>query len=201
MSKTSNIRDMSSDEFIKIVSMFSTKRDIYNHFGIPENGTSSRLIKTKIDETGAKLKPRNRFKYKVITKECPVCGKSFTAQLNHPREKTTCSYACANTFFRSGINNGSHQKAIKKYSENELPSRTIQTKCFDTHDYKCCICSENRIVHVHHFDENHNNNDILNLIPLCPTCHQLFHTKQYRDVIYEGIILYRANFIETSNTK
>ena len=37
----------------------------------------------------------------------------------------------------------------------------------------CCIRSVN--LHVHHIDKNHSNNDVFNLLPLCPSCHRTVH--------------------------
>lgn len=34
-----------------------------------------------------------------------------------------------------------------------------------------------KIVTIHHIDENKNNNDFKNLIPLCPNHHQMVHSK------------------------
>jgi predicted HNH restriction endonuclease len=56
------------------------------------------------------------------------------------------------------------------------------------------ICGENKIVSVHHYDENHNNNSIENLIPLCPTHHQYIHSK-YKDEILNKVDEYRNYFI------
>jgi len=41
--------------------------------------------------------------------------------------------------------------------------------------HKCYVCGYNddeRILEVHHVDENRNNNDINNLKILCPNCHK-----------------------------
>ena len=44
-------------------------------------------------------------------------------------------------------------------------------------DYRCQICGkESTILHVHHIDHNHNNNDIYNMLPLCKTCHINLHS-------------------------
>ena len=37
-------------------------------------------------------------------------------------------------------------------------------------DHRCAICACDR-PQIHHIDENHTNNDINNLLPLCPNCH------------------------------
>ena len=38
------------------------------------------------------------------------------------------------------------------------------------YNHRCAICGGNH-PQIHHIDENPNNNDQLNLIPLCPNCH------------------------------
>jgi len=110
---------------------------------------------------------------------CPVC-KNIKANLGN----TTCSNSCANTYFRSGINN-------PNYNENS-PTAYIKI-CFSYHKKECIICGENKIVEVHHFDENHHNNSPENLVPLCPTHHQYYHSK-YRYVVEPRIIEYQQFF-------
>lgn len=63
------------------------------------------------------------------------------------------------------------------------------TICFLHHEKKCVICEESRIVTVHHLDENHENNNPANLISLCPTHHQYWHSR-YRYLIEEAVFRY-----------
>lgn len=43
-------------------------------------------------------------------------------------------------------------------------------------DFKCYLCGYFSLAnHVHHLDNNHANNDVLNLICLCHDCHKLAH--------------------------
>lgn len=160
---------------------------IKNVFGY-DNGKSRSKFLSLVEEQNidiSHLKSRHFF-YKRIIKKCPVCDKEFTTVINHRNEKTTCSHSCSNTFFRSGENNSNWGK----FSELKNPYRRI---CFEYHKRECVICSENKIVSVHHFDENHNNNSPENLIPLCPTHHQYVHSKYKNDVIGK-IIEYRNKF-------
>lgn len=46
---------------------------------------------------------------------------------------------------------------------------------------------------VHHFDENKKNNTKENLIPLCPTHHQYWHSR-YRFLVEGKIVKYIKNF-------
>ena len=46
---------------------------------------------------------------------------------------------------------------------------------------------------VHHYDENHNNNNIFNLIPLCPTHHVYIHS-EFKYLIQNIVDNYIENF-------
>jgi len=56
---------------------------------------------------------------------------------------------------------------------------------------ECVSCSFNKIVDVHHIDENNKNNSKSNLIGLCPNCHKLIHMGQYRQEIISNLIRQR----------
>lgn len=92
-------------------------------------------------------------------KICPVCSGLFYST------GVTCSCKCANTFFRSGTNHG-----------NWKPT-SYRTTCFSHHKKQCVVCGEQRIIEVHHFDEDKKNNSPENLVPLCPTHHQYLHSR------------------------
>jgi hypothetical protein len=111
-------------------------------------------------------------KYELIEKVCPVCFKNFTTRKGHPREKETCSYGCSNTYFRSGEDNGGYKEI------DELDSKVKYVRiCFNSHVKKCIICGEQNIVSVHHYDENHKNDEPSNLVPMCQTHHQYMHSR------------------------
>jgi len=121
-------------------------------------------------------------KYKQVTKNCPVCGTEFKTRVGAKDEKTTCSYSCSNTYFRSGKQN-------PNWDDN-----SYRSTCFHYHKKECVICGESKIVTVHHFDENHKNNNPENLIPLCPTHHQYVHSR-FKDEVIDKIIEYRTKFV------
>lgn len=106
-------------------------------------------------------------------KLCPVCD----APIVNYRISTTCGYACSNKLYRSGPLNGNWKED------------NYQSTCFHYHDKKCVVCSEQNIVAVHHLDENHSNNNPSNLIPLCPTHHQYWHSR-FKHLIEQQIIDY-----------
>ena len=101
---------------------------------------------------------------------------------NYKSSKGTCSRSCANTHFRSGIDNGNWS------------GERYQTLCFTQHKRKCVVCDEKKILAVHHYNEIHDDDRIENLVPLCPTHHQYVHSK-YKDEVKETIDKYVEEFI------
>lgn len=103
-------------------------------------------------ERGCYLNPVN----KVMCKHCqePI--------INFRTTKGTCSRSCANSYFRTGEDNGNYKGG---------ESKDYCAICYREHEKQCVICGEQDVVHVHHLDHNRENNKITNLIPLCPTHH------------------------------
>ena len=142
---------------------------------------SIKTVPGEAERTSNNLKNFRR-KYNRIKKNCPVCGNEFETLENHKNEKTTCSYSCSNSYFRSGINNPNWR------------DDTYRSTCFFYHKHKCVICDEEKILDVHHFDSDRSNNSPENLIPLCPTHHRYIHSDLKNEV--EGkIIEYRNNYV------
>lgn len=185
-------------EFTKIVSTSLSKSEICRKIGLPKNGTGLRHVTKRIDELKLDIShfstPQDRGvklrKYQHIKKDCPVCGTKFDAIVGSKREKQTCSYACSNTLFRSGNNNGQHRHGgytnLNKVdgSNGDSEYRVI---CFKKHERKCIVCGWDISVDVHHLDENHSNNDPNNLVPLCPNHHRMIHLKEYKEQLIEQI--------------
>jgi hypothetical protein len=110
-------------------------------------------------------------------KECPSCKKM------HSKNGITCSYGCSNSYFRSGENNPNWNPV------------SYRSTCFLYHEKKCVVCGEEKIVAVHHIDENKKNCSPSNLVPLCPTHHQYVHSR-YRDEVLPIVEEYMKNFKE-----
>lgn len=105
------------------------------------------------------------------SKDCVRCGESYTvfgrALTKKVTESKFCSRSCANN----------RQDYWNKNATN------YRTLCFQHNPKECRICGFDKIVVVHHMDENHHNNDINNLIPLCPNHHEMFHSKHKEEII------------------
>ncbi len=111
-----------------------------------------------------------------IKKICPICQNEFELK---NKVQITCSHSCSNTYFAKKRNKPEKYKSYK-------------TICFYHFPKKCIVCDEEKIVEVHHMDENHKNNNPKNLIPLCPTHHQYWHSR-YRDLIREKVLQFINN--------
>lgn len=193
----SKLESISTDTFINVFNQSTSISDIIKKLSIPSNGSSCRYVSNMINTLNLDvniLKQNYKNEYKQI-KICPVCNKEFLVpKKGRLSKKITCSYACANTYFRSGINNGMYNKTYKLELEGG-DTNNYRTKCFMYNQHKCCVCGEDKIVAVHHFDGDHTNNEISNLIPLCPTHHVYVHSK-YKHLIEDDINNFRLNLIK-----
>jgi hypothetical protein len=124
----------------------------------------------KKHETHCYLNPSNK-------KSCPVCD----SPIKNYKTSETCSYSCANKHFKIGPNNGNWK------------NESYRSTCFHYHKMECVVCGENNIVEVHHLDESKNNNNPENLIPLCPTHHQYWHSR-FRDKVESIVTDYIKNW-------
>ena len=173
----------------QIVNESKSKSEVCRKLGISVNGNGFKKVKTLFEEHTININilktnlRDSKTKYPLIEKSCPVCGDIFKTRKGHIRETKTCSHSCSNTYFRSGEDNPNWKQD------------SYRSTCFLYHKKECIICGENKIVEVHHFDGNNKNNIPENLIPLCPTHHQYYHSK-YRNIVNEKIIKFRNKFIK-----
>lgn len=120
---------------------------------------------------------------------CRKCGKVFSVTERKKRfpskEKYFCSRNCSNS-------EGGKTKSSLYHGDNVA---TYSTVCFRYHQKKCVVCGENKIVAVHHYNEDHNDNRPENLVPLCPTHHHYIHSR-YKHEIIDIVDRYVENFKE-----
>jgi len=124
--------------------------------------------------------------YKVFRVQCGACGRDYDVKerekLFPQKSSYFCSRSCANSV-------GGKAKAQKHYPD-DIASYTAVAWRY--HDKRCVVCGESNIVAVHHLNENHNDNDPKNLVPLCPTHHQYMHSR-YKQEIQEFVDNYVRN--------
>ena len=186
------IREYGEDLIVKTFNESKTRTEFLEKLGFKySNGTTSRFTSECISRFGLSSEHFDLYhksrKYTTVTKECPICGTEFEAKDGEPREKTTCSYGCANILFRSGEDNGRHKKG-----KGTTASSSYRYICFKYHDKKCIICGEDKVITVHHYDEDHYNNSPENLVPMCPTHHQYMHSR-HKHLISDQVDEYIKN--------
>jgi len=179
MSYKKQLIDLTELELLEIADQYTSASGYLKSRGISSNGNYGAIINKKMKLWDIKWL-KKEYKYKKIIKICPVCGSKFETK-NDKKETTTCSYSCSNTYFRSGTSNPNWK------------GNNYRTICFAYHKKECVICKENKIVEVHHLDENNKNNNIGNLVPLCPTHHQYWHSR-YKYIVEEKILEYIKEF-------
>lgn len=125
-------------EFKKVVENCNSISDILKKCGRYDNGGQRKILKKLIKEhkcdTSKFGSINNNRKYKLVEKECPVCRVKFVTGLGEPKEKTTCSVICSNSYFldkryNDVINKKRHESAIKYYETiGVIPLNTILCK-------------------------------------------------------------------------
>jgi len=99
------------------------------------------------------------------TKCCKRCGNNFVFEGRENTKKFKnakyCSRSCANNRQDWWLDNAVHYRTIALQHWKE----------------ECAICGFDKVVAIHHIDENKQNNDPHNLIPLCPNHHEMVHSK------------------------
>lgn len=170
------------NKLINAIKKSHNRTDVVVILKLPKNGKSLKTIKEHIEKYNIDIshfdKQYKNRKWEIVIKNCPICLKEFKIKKDHPRAKTTCSKSCSNTYFRTGLN-----------------ASNYKTICFSNHKKECIICKENKIVAVHHYDENHENNKPENLVPMCPNHHFYYHSR-YRHLVIKKIDKYVKNFIK-----
>lgn len=103
-------------------------------------------------------------------KVCKCCNNEFIFVGRENTKKFDdakfCSRSCANN-------------RQSWWHENATSYRTIALRY---HEPKCVVCGFDKVVAIHHIDENRQNNDPGNLIPLCPNHHEMVHSKWKNEV-------------------
>jgi very-short-patch-repair endonuclease len=142
------------EKFKAIVNESNGTGEICRKYNFCDNGQVRNIIKKFIKEHkintshfGLKTHPK---KYKSIEKKCPICKNNFITQINHPREKFTCSHKCGNLFFRRKHTEEEKNKieeGLKKYYDRvgrSIPTIMICKLCknnFNTNHKRRVYCS------------------------------------------------------------
>lgn len=111
---------------------------------------------------------------------CGYCGELVyrtKSELERSKSgKVFCNRSCSTSYHNMSIKSGEGHPNYKN------GQGSYRNKAFKFYDNVCATCNwheDPRILEVHHIDFNRTNNDIENLIILCPICHRKITNKHY----------------------
>jgi len=176
MDKFSSILLQDVDKLKQAVQTCETLSQVCTAFGYSNHGRNTKRARAVLDSLEidySHFREGVASKVYEYTKVCPNCNKEFTVLSNRDgNKKVTCSYSCANKYF-------SWKQGAKNYtgSEDQISYRDILFNYLKKYNIPiaCAVCNEQHVLDVHHIDEDRNNNEVDNLIALCPTHHQSYH--------------------------
>jgi Zn ribbon nucleic-acid-binding protein len=117
----------------------------------------------------------NRFEDDRESVECAYCGEYFYKPKSKLNSKSGLYFCCReHKDLSQRIESGEDFEALRP-AHYGLGLKNYRAVAFRAYEHKCACCGWNedeRILEVHHIDENHNNNAVSNLAILCPTCHR-----------------------------
>lgn len=109
-------------------------------------------------------------------KECAYCGKKFFVKNSHIKNSKSGMFFCCREHkdLAQRVDSGEKFNSIRP-EHFKTGEWNYREKALKEYPHKCMICGwdeDDRILEVHHIDENRENNSIDNLSVLCPTCHR-----------------------------
>lgn len=136
--------------------------------------------------------PHNKL-YRSTKFYCPNCGEYANKKQNYSfecayckkpikRVKSDIAKNISGNFYCSIDCGNKHKNEIRKNNGEWDIIKDYRAKAFQEYEHKCTVCNwdeDDRILEVHHIDENRENNAIDNLIILCPTCHRKLTSHHY----------------------
>ena len=78
------------------------------------------------------------------------------------------------------------QKGYNKNYYNNQSFNLLRKRIFNRDDNSCKICRSTQKLNIHHWDKNHDNNKLDNLITLCYICHAGIH-RIYKERSKNGV--------------
>lgn len=128
-----------------------------------------------------------------IETSCDYCGKIYllSASKYENNEFHFCCRECKDNAQRLDSGERFNKLRPEHYGRGS-GIYSYRERAFYTYEHKCAICGWNEdedVLQVHHIDENRQNNELDNLIILCPNCHQKLTIHKYHLVGREKIEL------------
>lgn len=117
--------------------------------------------------------------------ECAYCGQSITRSKSKLQNSKSGLYFCCREHkdLAQQIGSGEQFDDMRPPHFGDV-RRGYRTIAFKHYPHECAVCGYHdyddiSLLDVHHIDSNRDNNDIDNLIILCPNCHRKLTFNQY----------------------
>lgn len=127
---------------------------------------------------------KSRVSQNRLTVECAYCGIEFEKAPSKIKQSKSGLFFCCREHKDLAQRCSSGEKfAIIRPEHYGTTSKDYRTKAFEKYEHKCAVCGwceDERILEVHHIDTNHENNDVNNLMILCPICHRKLTLHYYQ---------------------
>lgn len=116
--------------------------------------------------------------------ECAYCNQKFMKAISKLEKSKSGLYFCCREHkdLAQRLESGQKFDEMRPDHYGKTESKNYREKSFRTYEHECAICGwdeDKDVLEVHHIDENRDNNDISNLIILCPICHRKLTTNKY----------------------
>lgn len=123
----------------------------------------------------ARFNGRLKKEAKMPNCQCAQCGKSFYKSSSKRKASKSGMFFCTRACKDSAQRVGGIMEIQPDHYGTTGHYRVIALKHYPA---VCEVCGYNRhpeVLHIHHRDTNHSNNELSNLAVVCPTCHEEYH--------------------------
>ena len=118
------------------------------------------------------------------------CNKCYKNKIWKPRIMICKNCGKERPHKAFGLCSGCHTKLHhydKTKAFNYKKWHNISLELYRKITKECLICGFDKVVELHHLDEDHKNNSEENLIGLCPNHHKMLHDMKYSEEIKKEI--------------
>lgn len=127
-----------------------------------------------------------KFKDNRTDVECAYCGKSFVKSNSTLLNSQSGMYFCCREHkdLAQRLESGKQFDYLRPSHYGVEQSTQYRALAFRSYPHQCAICGYHddddiSLLDVHHIDSDRENNDLDNLIILCPNCHRKLTLKKY----------------------
>lgn len=153
--------------------------------GPAENFTKSDGLRTICPQC-KREKREDRYKDDKVIISCAYCGKEIQRSKSRLENSKSGLYFCCREHkdLAQRLDSGEGFDIMRPaHFGSGVGLSSYRAKAFKNFEHKCAIClwdEDEDMLDVHHIDENRLNNELDNLIILCPICHRKLTSHKYK---------------------